>query len=141
MKDYMGSIMLSGLLALSLSGGVLADGQLDKETLETLIKGNTIEGMILKWKSSYKTYFDPSGKYGRIDSKNNKEGGVWKVEKDGSLTMVGRKEKRRIIKQRDDGGYDVYNHKGQVTWTIDKITPGNPYNLEPPDTPPVRFGK
>jgi hypothetical protein len=124
--------LIIGFLLMLLSGWAYADKQLDKETLEALIKGNTVEGKRVKWKTTYKMYFDPSGKYRRIDSLNNKEGGDWRVEKDGKLTMIGRKEHNRIVKQRSDGGYDVYNKSGQVVWTMDKITPGNPYDLVPP---------
>jgi len=124
--------LIIGFLLMSLFGWAYADDQLDKATLETVIKGNTVEGKKIKWKTTYKMYFDPSGKYRRIDSLNNKEGGDWRVEKDGKLTMIGRKEKHRIVKQRGDGGYDVYNTSGQVVWTMDKVIPGNPYELVPP---------
>lgn len=121
-----------GLLLMILIGWAYADEQLDKEALETLIKGNTVEGKIIKWKSTYKMYFDPSGKFRRIDSLNNKEGGDWYVEDDGKLIMIGRKKKYRSIRQHSDGGYDVYNPSGQVIWTMDKVIPGNPYDLVPP---------
>ena len=43
--------------------------------------------------------------------------------------MSGRKDRYRTVKQRKDGGYDVYNKAGKVVWTMDKLVPGNPYNL------------
>jgi len=121
--------IVCGFLAMNLVGLSFAGDELDKATLETLIKGNTAEGKRIKWETTYKMYFDPSGKFKRIDSLNNKEGGEWHVESDGTLRMVGRKEKYRTVKQRGDGGYDVYNVRGQVIWTMDKVTPGDPYNL------------
>jgi hypothetical protein len=124
-------VIICGLLAMNLLGLSYAAEQLDKDTLETLIKGNTVEGRKIKWKTTYRMYFDPSGKFQRIDSLNNKEGGEWHVERDGKLRMTGRKEKYRTVKQRSDGGYDVYNRRGQVIWTMDKVSPGNPYNLIP----------
>jgi hypothetical protein len=123
--------IVCGLLAMAFLGQSFAAEQLDKGTLETLIKGNTVEGKKIKWKTTYKMYFDPSGKFWRIDSLDNKERGKWSVENDGTLRMTGRKERDRTVKQRSDGGYDVYNVRGQVIWTMDKVTPGNPYNLEP----------
>lgn len=125
--------IIFGLLAMNLSGMSFAGDQLDKDTLETLIKGNSAEGRKIQWKTTYKMYFDPSGKFWRIDSLNNKESGKWYVESDGKLRMVGRKERLRTVKQRDDGGYDVYNNRGQVIWTMDKVSPGNPFHLIPRD--------
>ena len=123
--------IVCGLLAMNLLGLSFAGEQLDKGTLETLVKGNTVEGKKIKWKTTYKMYFDPSGKFARTDSLNNKEGGEWQIESDGTLRMIGRKENNRTVKQRSDGGYDVYNARGQVIWTIDKVVQGNPYNLIP----------
>lgn len=123
--------IVCGLLAMNLVALSFAGEKLDKDTLETLIKGNTVEGKKIKWKSTYKMYLDPSGEFRRIDSNNNNEGGVWRVESDGTLCMTGRKENCRAIKQRSDGGYDVYSDRGQVVWTMDKFSPGDPYNLMP----------
>ncbi len=117
------------LLAMTLSGLSFAGGQLDKGTLETLIKGNSVEGKRIKWKTTYKMYFEPSGMFRRIDSLNNKESGEWEIESDGTLCMIGRKKRCRAVKQRGDGGYDVYNRRDEVVWTMDKVTSGNPYNL------------
>lgn len=127
------SIVFS-LLAMNLSGLSFAAEQLDKATLETLIKGNSVEGKKIKWKTTYKMHFVPSGKYSRIDSLNNEERGEWRIESDGMLCMTGlrrEKERCRTVKQRSDGGYDVYNVRGQVIWTMDKVSPGNPFSLKP----------
>lgn len=127
------SIVFS-LLAMSLSGLSYAAEQLDNGALETLIKGNTVEGKRIKWKTTYKMYFDPAGRFTRIDSLNNEERGEWRIETDGTLCMIGHRrerEKCRTVKQRNDGGYDVYNVRGQVIWTMDKVSPGNPFSLKP----------
>ena len=112
---------------------LLAATSVDKATLEQLIKGNTIEGSLVKWKTTYKTYFDPSGKFSRVDSLNNVERGTWVVSDDGRLLMTGfkkGKEKDREVKKRDDGVYEVYSDRGEVIWTIEKVSPGNPYDLK-----------
>ena len=121
--------IVCSFLAMNLLGLSFAGEQLDKNTLETLIKGNTVEGKLIKWETTYKMYFAPSGTFRRIDSLNNKTGGEWYVESDGTLHMIGRKEKYRMVKQRSDGGYDVYSPRDQVIWTFEKVSPGNPYNL------------
>ena len=123
-------VIVFGFMAMSLPGLSFAVEQLDKQTLETLIKGNTVEGRNLKWKTTYKMYFAPSGRFKRIDSLDTRYGGEWYVERDGMLRMVGRKEKYRTVKQRSDGGYDVYGVSGNLIWTMDKVIPGNPYNLK-----------
>jgi len=131
MNNTSRSILVFTFLALIFPGLSLSGEQLNKDSLEKLIKGNSAEGKKITWNTTYKMYFDPSGKFSRIDSLNNKEGGEWKVENDGTLVMSGRKEKRRTVSQRSDGGYDVHNRAGDVIWTMDKITSGNPYNLVP----------
>ena len=116
-----------------LSLSVNAAGEMDKASLEKLLSGNTVEGSRIKWKTTYKMHLDSAGTYSRIDSLNNKERGTWKVMKDGTLMMTGRKkgkEQERTVKQRTDGAYEVYNARGMVIWTIDKVTPGNPYQLQ-----------
>jgi len=125
--------IVCGFLAMNLLGLSFAGEQVEKGALETLIKGNTVEGKKIKWKTTYKMYFDSSGKFSRIDSLNNKESGEWSVECDGTLCLSKNvhKEKCRTVKQRSDGGHDVYNVRRQVIWTMDKVTSGNPYNLIP----------
>lgn len=124
-------VIIFGFLVITLPAMSIAAEQLDQQALETLIKGNTAEGKLVKWKTTYKMYFDPSGRFKRLDSLDNKMGGEWHVEKDGTLRMVGRKEKYRTVKQRADGGHDVYGVNGKLVWTMDKLTPGNPYKLKP----------
>ncbi|KPK38336.1 MAG: hypothetical protein AMJ69_08675 [Gammaproteobacteria bacterium SG8_47] len=112
------------------SGLILADKPVEKEAFEAAIKGNTVEGRKINWETTYQMYFDPSGKYFRLDSLNNRENGNWSVDKNGDLVMEGRKKPQyRTVKQRDDGGYDIYGNRGEVIWTIDKILPGDPHGL------------
>ena len=117
-------------LAISLPGLSFAGEQISKDTLETLIKGNTVEGKKIRWETTYKMYFDPAGTFMRIDSLTNKDGGEWYVASDGLLCTTARKKERcRSVIQRSDGGYEVYNKREEVVWTMDKISPGDPYNL------------
>lgn len=119
------------IILIALPAWAQADEQIDQESLEKLLTGNTVEGRKIKWDTTYRMYFDPSGRFRRIDSLNNKEGGEWRVESNGRLCMVGRKEHCRTIRQRKDGGLDAYNMQGQLVWTMDKVIPGNPYELSP----------
>jgi hypothetical protein len=115
---------------MSLPGLSFAEEKISKDTLETLIKGNSVEGKKINWDTTYKMYLDPAGKFRRIDSLGNKDSGEWYVASDGMLCITGRKkEKCRTVKQRSDGGYDVYNKMDEVIWTMDKVSPGNSYNL------------
>jgi len=121
--------IVCGLLAMNFLSLSYAGGQLDKDTLETLINGNTVEGKWVKWGTTYKMYFDPSGNYKRIDSLDNKTGAKWFVDSDGTLRLVGRKDRYRTVKQRGDGGYDVYSPGGELLWTMDKFSSGDIYKL------------
>ena len=116
-------------LAMNLLGLSFAGEHVDKDTLNTLIKGNTVEGIRVAWKTSYKMYFDSSGKFNRIDSNNSKDKGEWEVKKDGSLCIIKGKEKCRWVKQRSDGGYEITNLLDKLLWTITKVSPGDPYGL------------
>lgn len=125
-------LSILALLSLTLGTGLAhADEQLGKEALETLIKGNTVEGTKLNWKTTYKMYFDPNGRFTRIDSLNNKEKGAWSIDEKGILLMSGRKNNYRIVKKRSDGGHDLCDKTGKPLLTMDKVVPGNPYNLQP----------
>lgn len=130
MERLFSLFVLATVLAIGPSGLVLADKPIDRDTFEAAIRGNTVEGRKIQWDTTYKMYFEPSGKYFRIDSLNNKEKGKWSVAKNGDLVMEGRKKpKSRAVTQRDDGGYDIHNDRDQVIWTIDKIVPGDPHGL------------
>ena len=105
MKNTAYPLIIGFCLLLTFGAGLaLANEPLGKEALETAIKGNTVEGRFLKWKTTFKMYYDPSGKFRRIDSLNNKEGGSWSIDAKGVLLMSGRKDRYRTVKQRDDGG-------------------------------------
>ena len=116
-------------LAMNLLGQSFAGDQLDKGTLEKLIKGNTIEGKRITQKTTYKMYFEPTGEFTRIDSRKNEVGGEWYIESDGTFCTIVNKRKCRAVKQRDDGGYDVYNASGVLVWTMDNVFPGDVYSL------------
>jgi hypothetical protein len=130
MKNTANTFITGFFLLLIFGAGLaFADEPLGKDALESAIKGNTAEGKFLNWGTTYKMFFDPSGQFRRIDSRNNKESGAWSIDAKGVLLMSGRKDRYRTVKQRKDGGYDVYNKAGKVVWTMDKLVPGNPYNL------------
>ena len=130
MKRVLNLFVLASILTVAPSGLVLADKPIDKDAFEAAIKGNTVEGRKIKWETTYKMYLEPSGKYFRVDSLNNKENGKWSMAKNGDLVIEGRKgSKSRAVTQRDDGGYDIHNDRDQVIWTIDKIVPGDPHGL------------
>jgi len=116
-------------LAMNLLGQSFAGDHLDKSTLEKLIKGNTLEGTKTISKATYKMYFEPTGEFTRTDSRKNEVAGDWYIENDGTLCTTVNKRKCRTVKQRKDGGYDVYNAGNVLVRTIDKVSPGDPYNL------------
>lgn len=123
---------VTAVFLLSIASMPFAAEPVDKATLESLVKGNTAEGTSIKWNNTFKLYFDPSGKYSRLDSKNNQENGKWAVSDKGELVMTGfkkNKEQKRDVKKRDDGVYEIFGDGGQLIWTIEKVTPGNPYDL------------
>jgi len=129
MKHLKYVAIIFGFFAMSLTGLSFAGEHLDKDTLETLIKGNTVEGVRVAWKTSYKMYFDSSGKFKRIDSNNTTDKGEWEVKKDGSLCIIKGKTKCRWANKRSDGGYEVTNLLDKLLWTITKVSPGDPYGL------------
>jgi len=101
---------------------------LGKEATEKLVSGNTIEGKMLRWNSTYKMHLKKSGDWKRVDSKGNKESGTWRVDNNGDLCITGKKEKCWTIKKRE-GGYDMISPRGELMMTIDKMAEGNPHNL------------
>lgn len=129
MKHVARYAVVCGLLSMSVSYSSFAGEKVSSDSLESALKGNTVEGRKLKWKTTYKMYLDPSGRMGRVDSLDNVEAGEWRVDSDGALCIQVRKNRCRVVEQRDDGGYDVFNQRGQKIWTMDTISPGNPYGL------------
>ena len=130
MKHVTYVAIICGFLAMNISGLSFAKEHLDANTLVTLIKGNTVEGVKVKWKTTYKTYFDSTGKYRRIDSNNNRDKGEWEIKKDGSLCMTGGKgTKCRWVNKRNEDSYEVTNLLDKLIWTITKVSPGDPYGL------------
>ncbi len=124
-KMFISVVLLSLLYALP----VYAEEEVSGEELKKLLSGNTAEGQLIRWETSHKTYFDPSGDMRRVDGKNNKEQGVWQVDKYGRLCIEVKKERCRTVKKRSDGGYNVYSRREELKYTFDKIVPGNPNNL------------
>ena len=122
------SIIVSVLL-LVFALPVCADEAMKAEEIKSLLSGNTVEGQLTKWGISQTTYYESSGHFRRIDGNNNKGKGKWYVDKHDYLCHEGRRERCRIMKKRDDGGYNLYNKKEELLLEIGKVLPGNPHNL------------
>ena len=105
----------------------IAETKVSGEEITTLLSGNTVEGKFIMWNTTYKAYFEATGKLRRIDSLNNKESGEWFIESD-KLCIKTRKKRCGNIMKRDDGGYNAYR-AGNFKYTFDKIVPGNPHIL------------
>lgn len=104
---------------------------LDKAAAEKLLKGNTMEGNNFKFNDQLKVYFDPDGIYRRIDDKNNKESGSWKIDSNGMLCMRHSKHMdicRGVQPAQKEGVYFLIKD-GKKSVKITKIHPGNPFNL------------
>lgn len=125
--------LVKGLLVISLmfiiSTSVFADKRVEKEELEALITGKTLEGKWIKWNTTYKMYLDPSGEFRRIAGTATKDEGRWWVNKKGKLCFEKNQKACRRVKKRDDGDYNLYNKKKELMQTIEKIVDGNPHKL------------
>ena len=106
----------------------IAETKVTAEELKTLLSGNTTEGKNIRWETTNKMYFEATGEIRRIDSLNNKQKGEWYVDETGELCIKLRKNRCNEVFKREDGGYNVYP-RDKLRFTIDKITPGNPYKL------------
>jgi predicted RNA-binding protein (virulence factor B family) len=124
---------VKGLLLISLmfivSTSVFADKGLEKDELEALVTGKTLEGKWIKWNTTYRMYLATSGEFRRIAGTATKEEGRWWINKKGKLCFEKNQKVCRRVKQREDGGYNLYNRKKELMQTIDKILDGNPHKL------------
>ena len=120
---YLATYCLLSLLVMGLS---YAEEKTEQTDLRLIITGNTVEGKIIKSDTSYKMYFHPSGKLVRHDSKANVEKGDWSISKKGNLCIKLASEKCHTIKKRGDGEFDLYNLRGELVLTINKVILGNP---------------
>jgi len=131
-KDYKvagAAIILVGLIGFGTAPSESAETRVSGDELQTLLSGNTGEGKFIKWDTTYKAYFEATGRMFRIDSLNNRERPQWYINKEGELCIKGKhKENCHEVKKREDGGYNLYL-SNDLKWTIDKIVPGNPNNL------------
>lgn len=108
---------------------VQAEQAMTADEIKATLSGNTAEGQLLKWGISHQTYFHTSGEFRRVDGNGNKGKGKWYVDNYNHLCFEARRSRCRIIKKRDDGGYNMYNRKEELIATFDKIVPGNPHDL------------
>lgn len=123
------SIILSGIVTLIFASSLPADTRVEKDELKALISGKTLEGKWITWQTTYKMYLDPSGELRRIYGSGNKEEGRWWVNKKGKLCFEIEDKACRRVKQRGDGGYNLYNRQKELKQTIEKIANGNIYNM------------
>lgn len=112
---------------------VNAETRVEKDDLEKLVTGKTLEGKWIMWESNYRMYLHPDGSFKRIYGKGEtfdvRDSGSWWVSKNGKLCYKINKKACRRVKQRDDEGYNLYNKQMKLKQTIEKITDGNPYKL------------
>jgi len=118
-----------GLFAVLFTDMLRAETRVDKQQLQELITGKTLEGKWIMWNTTYKMYLDPSGKFKRIYGDDKKEEGEWWINNKGKLCFRIEDKACRRVKQRDDGGYNLYNKQKELKQTIDKISAGNIFNL------------
>lgn len=116
-------------IALVFASTANADKGIDKDELKALIVGKTLEGNMIKWKTTYKMYVAPSGEFSRAYGNGTDEKGEWYINKKGKLCFIINDTVCRRIKRRGDGGYNVYSGQQELKQTIEKIVEGNPYNL------------
>jgi len=123
------AVVVVSVLVLGFATSVLAAPKgLSKAEAETLIKGNTAEG-VNRFKKHMTWYFDPAGELRKKDDRGNKGKAKWNINKQGQLCYQDkqmRSENCAAILPRPDGGYDV---PFDAQWKWHKITPGNPHNL------------
>ncbi len=122
-----GIVLLVNLLV---PGILFAEEAVDGETIKKVLAGNTVEGKLVKWGTTFKMYFTENGYFKRVDSLNNKESGEWEINSQSKLCILLNKKRCRIVKKRDDGGYNVYSNAGELKMTFDKVLPGDPHNLK-----------
>jgi hypothetical protein len=123
---------LLGVIVLVLTNTTYADKRVNKDKLEKLISGNTLEGKWFRWETNYRMYLDPSGDFIRVygDEFGSSETGRWFINKKDKLCFEIANTACRRVKQRGDGGYNLYGAKKVLKQTIEKITEGNHYKLE-----------
>ena len=61
---------------------------------ENLVKGNTIEGVDVKWKKKMIWYFDPGGRLIKKDEHGNKGKGTWSIDKKGQFCFQDKHKKQ-----------------------------------------------
>lgn len=117
------------LFILALTNITFAGPQaLNKDEVEKLIKGNTVEGVDTKWNKKMIWFFNESGKLKKLDDRGQKAKADWNIDSRGYLciTEKGKKlEKCEQVFPHEGGGYAVPGRN----WQWDKITAGNPNKL------------
>lgn len=128
MKRYLALAIAAVFALVVAAAGVAASKGLSKDEAETLLKGNTAEG-VNHFKKKMVWYFDPSGELRKRDELGNKGRAKWSINKAGECCYQDKhmkQEKCAPIIPRADGGYDV-PLPNPFVWH--RVVPGNPHNL------------
>lgn len=121
MKQYIVNLLI--VLSLLVTSVVHAAEALNKDSVESLVTGQKIEGRNVVWKKGMKWNFRPSGELKKRDEYGNKGKGTWYVNDEGKLCSEFKHVKERCLTvvPRDDGGYDLFSDKKELEWTFDRF--------------------
>jgi hypothetical protein len=109
-----------------------AGDTVNSRELKLMITGNTVEGRIVEGEVDYKMYFHPSGLWVREYGDGKTDAGNWRINESGALCSGPRADRCRLVKQRGEEQYELYNLQGRLELTIEKVTLGNPDRLKEP---------
>ncbi len=121
-------------LVLLFSSSVQA-GKLNRQEVESLISGNTLEGSNLNHQEKMTWYFKKSGKIKKLDEHGNSGKGKWRIDDRGFLCVKFKRggERCRVIVAKEYGGYKVigtaHPEEGKLIWQINRVLPGNVNDL------------
>lgn len=128
MNKTRGLFVFTALTMFLLSGLAMGAETLNREQVETLLKGNTAEGVNTQWDKKMIWYFQEGGTL-RKQKANGKRGKAeWSIDKDGQLCYQDKhmdEANCEPVIRRDDGKYDANAGK----WRFDKVLPGNAHSL------------
>ena len=121
-------------LSIVLTRAISAEELSSKEEVEKLLLGNTIELQDMVWNKSIIWYFKKNGLFNAQDEYGNRGKGEWYVDDKGRLCTEAkhRKLRCRVLVEREDGGYGVYEKEhadNELKLIFKRILPGNPHDL------------
>jgi hypothetical protein len=123
--------LLASVLMLALSAAIRAAEPLEKEQMQRLVAGKTVEGRNVYWKKGMIWFFHESGMVKKRDEYGNFGKGKWHVDNKGRLCTEFKLVEETCLAAvpRSDGGYDLYAEDGVHHWTFERFSPGNPHRL------------